>query len=367
MIKEGLDILVFPVHKVNGSDRKVDSKEIKVIYAYPIFSPKIIMAHLYFILHRPLEYFRLLIRNKIFGGKKTFWEGVYYAKVIKRLQVKHIHAHFAWAATDIARIISRLTGIPFSFTAHQSDIHWLPEKLNEKIDEAKFVLTCTKGNREYLVHKYGGEVDAKIFTVYHGADIEKFLPEVGEDEKEIDILSIGNLIKVKGFEYLVKACAFLKDNNSFRKCVIVGNGEEKCNLESSIDDLNLRGKIEIWNPVSHDEVINLYKKAKIFALPVTVIDGAPHGIPNVLAEAMAMELAVVTSNISHIYELVENGKDGILVEDKDPEALAGAIDKLLSNKELRFSLGVNARKKITENFDSRKHIWKIAQLLVRVI
>ncbi len=367
LIKEGLDILVFPVHKVNVGDREVDCSGIKAIYADPMFSPKIIMAHLYFIFRRPLEYFKLLIKNKEFAGKKVFWEGVYYARVIKSLKIKHIHAHFAWAATDMARIISQLTAIPFSLTAHQSDIHRLPKELGVKLDEAKFILTCTQGNKEYLGNTYQKGIGLKTFNVYHGIDVRGFIPLAEKRCRDIDILSIGNLIEVKGFRYLIEACASLKGCKLFKKCVIVGNGEERRNLESLIDRLGLKDNIAIQDPVSYSKITDFYQRAKIFALPVTVVNGAPHGIPNVLAEAMAMELTVVTTDVPHIPELIENGKDGILIPDKSPEKLAESIERLLSNEELRFRLGVNAREKITKDFDAQKHIRKIADFFARVV
>jgi glycosyltransferase involved in cell wall biosynthesis len=356
LIKEGIDILVFPIHKVNTGGRVVDAEGIKATYANPIFFLKIIMAHLYFIFYRPTEYFRLLIKNRIFGGKKVFWEGVYYAKIVKKLQIKHIHAHFAWNTADCARIIKRLTGASFSLTAHQSDIHRFPQRLDEKLMESKFVLTCTRGNKEYLGHKYGQGVGAKTFCIYHGVDLERFLFQAEENEKKIDVLSVSELVKFKGLEYLIKACAALKSNNLFRKCVIVGKGEEKHNLESLIHQMGLEDKVEIIDPVSHSEIIELYKCAKIFVLPVAIINGAPHGIPNVIAEAMASGLPVIASDVPCIPELIKNGENGFLVPEKDPEALALLINQLLFNKKIRDLIGKNANLTIKNRFDCDKEI-----------
>ncbi len=362
---EGIEIVVFPVHKKNITNIVNDNGGFCAIYADPIFSFRIIIAHLYFLFRRPIEYCRILIKNRSFGGKRVVWESTYYAKTIRELQINHVHAHFAWNAADCAMIIKRLTGISFSLTAHQSDIHRFPERLYEKLREAKFILTCTKGNMEYLSNKYGEVIGAKTFAVYHGVDVRKVFNDDRESEKEIDILSIGTLIKVKGFEYLIRACGVLRENNLFKKCVIVGMGEEKDNLESLIQQMGLKDKIEIRDPVSYEEVVNLYREAKIFVLTATVIDGAPHGIPNVIAEAMAMRLPVIAFNVPHIPELIENGKNGFLIPDKDPERLAEAIEKLLSDVELRYRVGKSAKEKILKDFDSKTHIQKIAELFAQ--
>lgn len=341
-----------------------DNGKICVIYADPIFSPRIIVAHLYFLFRMPIEYCRILIKNKSFGGKRVFCEAAYYAKTIRELQINHVHAHFAWNAADCAMIIKRLTGIPFSLTAHQSDIHRFPKRLYEKLSGAKFILTCTRGNMEYLSKKYGEVIGAKTFAVYHGVDVNKFFNDDREGKKEIDILSIGTLIKVKGFEYLIRACGVLRENNFFKKCVIVGKGEEKDNLEYLIEQMGLKDKIEIRDPVPYEEVANIYRKAKIFVLPAIVIDGAPHGIPNVIAEAMAMGLPVISSDVPNISELIENDKDGILVREKDPNAIAEAIEGFMVDRNKCIAIGKMARKKIENDFDAKKHIQKIAEIFM---
>jgi glycosyltransferase involved in cell wall biosynthesis len=363
--KENVDIMVLPIHKRVLSGRDANTDGIKALYADPVFSPKIFAAHFYYFFRKPVTYLKLLLRNKVFGGKKIFWEGVYYARAIRKMGIRHIHAHFAWNAADCARIINKLTNIPFSLTAHQSDIHRYPERLNEKLKEAKFILTCTKGNKEFLASKYGDDIGSKVYAIYHGIDLSQFSPDIKKMVKDIDILSIGALIKCKGFEYLIKACAKIKNHNIFRKCVIVGNGEEKANLKTLIQQLGLSDKIEIKDPVSHSEVTMLYERSKSFILPATIIDCAPHGIPNVLAEAMVMGLPVIATNVPHIPELIENNKNGLLIADKDPLGLADAIREILSNEHLRFRLSEEARAKIIRDFDAKKHAQKIATLFLK--
>ncbi|MFQ5754094.1 MAG: glycosyltransferase, partial [bacterium] len=182
---------------------------------------------------------------------------------------------------------------------------------------------------------------------------------------EVDILSVGSLTKVKGFNYLIKACALLKDQGECFRCMIVGNGPEKEHLDKLITQLNLRDVVEIKDSVPHDKVKELYGDAKIFVLPLATIDGASHGIPNVLAEAMAMGLPVISCDVPNIAELIEHDGDGILVREKDAKALAASIEILLLNKEMREDLGKDAREKIEKEFDAKKHIQIFATLFSR--
>ena len=99
----------------------------------------------------------------------------------------------------------------------------------------------------------------------------------------------------------------------------------------------------------------IYRRARVFALPCQVMDdGDRDGIPNVLAEAMAMGLPVVSTRISGIPELVEDGVHGLLVQSRDAEALAAALERVLVDPALRTRLSEAGRRRICERFDSRR-------------
>jgi len=280
--------------------------------------------------------------------------------------IEKMHSHFVWSAADLARAVSKLTGIPYSVTAHQSDIHRSPDRLEEKLRDANAVLTCTRGNAEFLTQKYPESVNGKIENVYHGVDLNQFTRSASSKEKDIDIISVGNLIKVKGFIYLIQALATLAKRGLRPICTIVGDGPEKTLLLAVIEKAGLHGTVTIIGVMSQSKLAELYSRAKMLVLPCVVINGAPHGIPNVLAEAMAMGLPVVSTNVPHIPELIENGKDGILVRDKDSEALADAIEELLNDGNRCTAIGRLARKKIERKFNSHELIQKIADIFGRI-
>ena len=359
--KLGFNITVFSVYGKPQYNHGNFEWVSRTIYAEPLYSIKIICSHVYFIFTKPKIYYSLLKKYKSFRGKRVFWESAYFARQVIRRDIGHIHAHFAWVATDAARLIAKLAGTTYSLTAHQSDINRHADKnLYEKLKEARFIFTCTKGNREYLSERFDKDIYRKTTAIYHGVNIEKFLPNARRECPEIDILSIGSLIKAKGFDYLIRACNLLILRGISLKCLIVGKGPEKEYLKELIAHLELQRVVEIKDPVPHDQIHDLYGNTKIFALPVITIDGAPHGVPNVLAEAMAMGLPVVSTHVPNVPELIEHGKDGILVMEKDPDALADAIEDLLNDSNKCKIIGITAREKIKKEFNAHEHIQRIA-------
>ncbi len=362
----GFDILVFSVYgepTAAGNDAEWSEK---TVYAEPIFSARIILAHLYFLFTRPALYLSLMRSYSSFRGKRVVWKSVYFAREVLRRDVKHIHAHFAWVATDSARLISKLTGITYSLTAHMSDINLNADyNLYDKLKDAEYIFTCTKGNKKYLGEKFGEEILGKTTAIYHGVNTRMFVCNGRQVSPEVDILSIGRLVRTKGLEYLINACALLTSKGLAIKCVIVGQGPERENLEELISGLDLTGVVEIKDTVPHSKVSELYLSSRLLVLPVLSVDGYPQGIPNVIAEAMAMGLPVVASDVPDIPELITDGKDGVLVVDKDPAALAVAIEKLLLDEKMRQRLSKAARRKVEEVFDSNVHIKKIAREFTR--
>ncbi|MBI3596516.1 MAG: glycosyltransferase family 4 protein [Nitrospirae bacterium] len=360
----GVGVYVCPIHHipVNGKGKV----EFNPIYAEPFNLPGIILSHLSFMLARPVPYLRCLLINRSYGGKLVFWKSAYFARAIKKLGIQHIHAHFGWTAADSARVVSRLIGVPFSLSLHAADIYYLPDKLGRKLKEAKFVLTCVKNNKEYIRRTFGDSLADKVDVVYHGVDLETFSPRSVALGRAVDVLSIGNLVEKKGHCYLIEACGILKRKGISLRCLIIGEGPEKERLINIINELGLGGMVEIQPRRPQNELPQVYAGSKIFVLPSFITDkGDRDGIPNVLAEAMAMGLPVVTSDVPNISELIEHDKDGILVRQKDPEALAEAIERLLNDGKKRGAIGKMAREKVENEFDARKHIKRVAEVFLQ--
>jgi len=361
----GFNIYVCPIHHIAVNGKNETGWMPEAIYAESFNLAGIILSHLSFMLTRPVPYLKCLLRYRSYGGKRVFWKSAYFARSIKKLGIRHIHAHFGWTAADSARVISCLVDIPFSFTAHAADIYYLPDNLKTKLKEAKFVLTCVKNNKTYITKTYGQDLGQKVKVMYHGVDLETFKP-LNSADKDVDVLSIGNLVEKKGHRYLIEACGILRSKGVPLKCIIVGEGPEKEHLARLIKKLDLEKSVEIAGKCPQLELPSVYAKSKIFVLPSIITDsGDRDGIPNVLVEAMAMGLPVVSTDVPNISELIEHDKDGILVREKDPGALADAIEGLLNDSNKCAVIGRMARKKIGSEFDARKHAQRIAEAFLQ--
>lgn len=306
------------------------------------------------------------LRQRSSSTIKRFAQAAYLVqKKLPGTGVAHFHAHFSHGPTTVAYFASWLTGKHYSFSAHAKDIYLQEHDfLREKIRRARFVVTCTEFNRAYLA-SVGGE-EAPVFRVYHGNDLQRFKPEF---EKKLPkpapvILSIGRFVPKKGFAVLLQALQQVRQMGLSFQAYLIGGGELKSELEKLITALHLRDCVQLLPQMSQQELLAYYRQADLFALACEVQDdGDRDGIPNVLVEAMAMGIPVVSTAISGIPELVENSVNGLLVPEKNPAALAGAIQTLLQHSELARRLGQAGRTRVEREFDAQRNVEKIGVLL----
>jgi glycosyltransferase involved in cell wall biosynthesis len=307
--------------------------------------------------HRPRGAGSGFTLKKVF--LKEFLQAGWIAQaVVREGDVSHLHGHFCHGVATITWFASRLSGLPFSFTAHAKDIYQAelnPGRLLErKLGAARFVATCTCANADVLKARHPRP--AEVHAIYHGLDTGWFSPQPGGPAKEAPLLlSVGRLVEKKGFDRLVDACALLQRLNVPFRCVIVGEeGSAGPALRAQIAALGLADRVQLHGPVAQDRLREIYRGASVFALPCRVMeDGDRDGFPNVLAEAMAMGVPVVSTPISGIPEMIEDGVHGLLVQG-GAESLADAIARVLTDAGLHARLATAARERICERFDSRQ-------------
>lgn len=345
------------------------------IYLPHLLSINVLLVHLCFFLKNPIKYlyiyFYLLIRShrnfRVFIRTiYHFGIGVYLSKIVKAKGIKHIHAHLASGPTTVALVISKILNIPFSFTAHAVDIYADAIMLKEKLKQAKFIVTCTEFNKRYLLSLYNCK--EKIHMIYHG------IPMEGNGRQTLNIyiqgltiepliLSVGRLVEKKGFPYLIEAAKILKGRGYKFKCIIVGDGTEYNKLNKLVKNYNLDKIVILTGALPFDEIMKLYKKASIFVLPCIIASNNDRdGIPNTILEAMAFGIPVISTEISGIPEVIEDMKTGLLIKEKDPDALAEAIERLIKDETLRDKLGKNGRAKVIERFDIEKNTKELIDL-----
>jgi glycosyltransferase involved in cell wall biosynthesis len=291
--------------------------------------------------------------------KEFMQAGHIAATLLRAPALGHLHGHFCHGVATVTWFASRLSGVPFSFTAHAKDIYQAElnpgDLLQRKLGAARFVATCTCANAQVLQGRHPRP--AEVHTIYHGLDTDWFSPAPLRDASAPPlILAVGRFVEKKGFDQLIEACARLKLSGARFRCLIVGErGPAYDDIVSLVHACDLGEQVELRGPVAQDELRQIYRSAHVFALPCQVMeDGDRDGFPNVLAEAMAMGVPVVSTRISGIPEMIDDGEHGLLVPPRDAPALAVALQRLLADSALHQHLAQAARARICERFDSRR-------------
>ncbi|OBS10545.1 glycosyltransferase family 4 protein [Acidihalobacter prosperus] len=333
-------------------------------------------AHLSAAAAAPLRYLHALglaswwairTRHPISVGKQFLRAG-FVAHHSRRAGIQHLHAHFANAPATVARLAAVMCGITYSFTTHAKDLYLSPARvISRRVRSASFVLTCTQHNVDYLRGFLPPEDHAKVHLVYHGIDLSAFppvAPSASQGERPL-ILSVGRLVPKKGMSDLIEACRLLRDRGVPFRCAIVGQGPLRDDLERRVGELQLGSEVEFLGAMAHDRLIRLYGEAAMFALACHVTeDGDRDGIPNVIVEAMATGLPVVSTQVSGIPELVDHGRNGILVSPRDSIAMADALQRLLEQPALRNRIGQAARNSIEGRFECWETAKEVRSLLL---
>lgn len=313
------------------------------------------------------RYLRLLwrvIKRRHTGALKRFLQAGYIAPRLRQEGITHVHAHFASSATSVALHLHRLAGISYSFTAHAKDIYSdnvSTEGLARKLRSARFVVTVSDYNREYLARLNGADGPVRI---YNGLDLQQFSPNGSVPDDPPLVLGVGRLVEKKGFADLIRACAVLRRDGCYFQCRIVGKGRLEGELQTLIRELGLVDQVELAGPMPREALLDLYPRASVFVAPCVVgSDGNRDGLPTVLIEAMALSVPVVSTPVTGIPELVKDGRTGLIVPEHDPEALAGAIRRILENRAEALALARAGRELVERQFDLRNNVAQLRGLV----
>lgn len=211
----------------------------------------------------------------------------------------------------------------------------------------------------------------KIITIYNGINLNetKFFPkEIAKKfitskipntkykiPNTIFVGTIANLYKNKGLDFLILAIARIKKSQLNWRFMIIGEGPERQKLQKLIEKLELENYVILTGKIS-----GAYRYLKAFDL--FVLPSVKEGQPWAVLEAMAADLPIVATNIAGIPEMIENEKSGLLVEPADSEALANAIEKMLTHPSLAHECARNAFTAVREKFGIKEMIKKNEEL-----
>ena len=351
------------------------AREVTVLYRPA--SPFFWLAHLFFLLRYPRRYWHCLVRYAL--RPPGTWRNrrrclaflamaPYTAWHLRRAGVQHLHAHFANAPASLALPAAHLAGIPFSFTVHAYDIFIDQLLLPAKLEAAAFVASISRFNLGFLQQNFAAAAArARLELVHNGIDPGRFRPQPHAAGTPPLVLAVGRLVETKGFHLLLEACARLRQEGRDCRCLIVGEGPEAEHLKNLVVDLGLEERVELPGRLQPEELLPLFRRADLLAMPACVRNCDQDGIPTVLIEALAMEIPVVATRVSGFPELVRDGDTGLLVAPDNPEALAAALARLLADHGLGRRLAAAGRELVVAEFNSQRSAARLLELFTQAI
>jgi glycosyltransferase involved in cell wall biosynthesis len=314
-------------------------------------------AHAALLIRRGASYFDALadvLRSPDFS-RSALAGAALLAHRLLRLGSPPLYVHFAHKPGTYGRFAARLAGVPYALSAHAKDV-WLtePRELRTKASDAAVVLTCTEEARAY-VHALVGRA-TQVHRIYHGVESPQSLPTIERNGTPV-VLVVARLVEKKGVDLLIRAAARLRVQRADFAVRIAGEGPDWARLQRLAHELGVADRVTFLGPLMESEVRTEYSRATVFALPCRMLaNGDRDGLPNVLLEAMAHGLPVVSTTLAGVREAVVDGESGLLVAPRDEVGLADALERLFSDPALRARLGAKARRRVAERFDRRANL-----------
>jgi len=303
------------------------------------------------------------------------WLGAYYAVMLRKSGIDHIHVHHGYFGSWIAMVAARLLGVGFSLTLHGSDLLVDGAYLDTKLRDCRFCITISEYNCHYILKHFPAIDPRKIFVsrlgvdvLEHGEFVRNIVPR--RPQHVLNMLAVGRLHAVKDHAFLIRACARLRDCGIAFECAIAGDGPERQRLELLIEENRLQDRLVLLGHVPLPRLDPLYRRAD-----VVVLTSRSEGIPLVLMEAMARGRIVLAPGITGIPEIVIAGKTGFLYT---PGTQEDFVAKVLLLRELMRGANHNATSRldwirhaaqtqILQNFSRTKNLTRFGDHFLQLI
>jgi colanic acid/amylovoran biosynthesis glycosyltransferase len=328
-----------------------------------------LLAHVHAVTHKPAGYFRGL--GKVFhrGGMDVrrlvycalyFTEALMVGRWMTRRGHIHLHAHLGNQASTVGLFVKDVFGFGLSLTIHGPDEFYdAPGNfLTEKVVASDFVVCISDFARSQLMKLSPYSYWSKLVVSRLGVDPTVFAPQARSGPGAMfEILCVGRLVPAKGQHLLVEALAGVIRTGRSARLRLVGDGVDRQSLLAQVRDLSLLDRVVFEGAVNQDRIRELYAMADCFCIP-----SFAEGIPVVLMEAMAMEIPCISTHITGIPELIQNGVNGLLVAPSSIEGLVSAITRLIDDAEGRKMLGILGRERVVEQYDLAKNVRHLAEI-----
>jgi glycosyltransferase involved in cell wall biosynthesis len=283
-------------------------------------------------------------------------------RVARQVGADLVHAHWVLPNGPLGAVVAAGLRVPLVVSLHGSDVYlperhrWLRGVTAWTFRRAAAITACS-GDLARRAIALGAPAE-RMTVIPYGADRETFYPAGAEErarvraewglaENEALVLAVGRLVRKKGFEVLIRAMPQVVTGVGPVRLLIAGQGDLRDELEALARELGVTARVTFPGAVERDRLPALFRACDVLAVP-SVHDerGNVDGLPNVVLEGMASGAAIVASDVAGIPQVILPEENGLLVPEKDPEALAGALVRLLRDPALRLRLGQAARRRV---------------------
>ena len=371
--KLGNKIYIFPLRpkQTNNLIHPENEKLMNDVFYVKIFSLNTLLSFLYWLTKRPIKLFVTFFRilkayssdyNHLFKTLYGLIKGLVIAKTMINNSIQHAHSNWAHIPATITYFIAELTDVTFSFSAHAgADLYRTQNFLPEKINGAKFILTCTKKNKSFLSNYAPNDQKIKsIHVAYHGINIKSFSSDLtlnkylnkGKDQL-IKVISVGSIDYAKGHIYMVRACSkMIKNGFNIEYQIIGGEGDAAQSVKNEVKKLNISDFVKFEGLMSKNILIKKLKNADFFIMPsIELENGAQDGIPNAILESMGLKLPVLATDAGAITEVLTHGQTGILIKQESAESIVEEMKNIFNGNYNLSSMINNANYLVNDKFD----------------
>lgn len=376
VVRAGADLQLYPLHRERATVVQPAAAALAPrVHHHRLVSGPVLVSQLRMVRERPGAYLATAAavvrhnwgsRRLLAGALAAFPLAVHLSRVFRNEGVDHVHAHFATHPAVVAYVAHRLTGVPFSFTAHGSDLHRDQHMLAEKVRHAAFVVTISDHNRQVILRECGEAMADRVVVIRCGVDRSRFAPRPASHRRPgepLRISCVGTLHEVKGQTHLIEACRRVRAAGTPIHLTLVGGGPDREALATQAAAADMADIVRFTGPLTHPQVQEVLEQSDLLVAPsVPTADGRREGLPVVLLEAMAVGVPVVASRLSGIPEAVIDQQTGLLVDPGDVSGLADAIEQVANDPGRAMDLAARATVLVQDHFDLEASAQRLVDL-----
>jgi len=345
-----VDSLMAPEQGIRHRELEDLRAEVRYVPAHPKPAQRQVRgAHIRVAVRHPFRWLCVASAARRDNTWRRFLQAGVVADRIRRENVRHVHAHFATAAAEVATMAARLAGVSCSVTAHAKDIHHQDNAphVARRLAPADAIVTVSEANVGHLRAVLSGPRRPRVELIHNGVPLA---PSV-DPGASATLLCVARLVPKKGVDVLLRATGRLVQQFPDLRVTVIGTGPLLPQLLELRRELGLDDFVDFAGAATSSEVTRAMNAARAVVLACRVDEsGDRDGMPTVLVEALARAVPVISTDVPGIGELVRDHDTGLLVPADDDHALTRAMGELLANAELARRLGRAGRELVGADF-----------------